>query len=773
MPSVSVVELTNTFDDWRNRTNDVITEINGANSVDPTSAIVYANSSSGFQVNEVVSDAITGTAITGTRLIFTGGNINFTSANTQSLGNVHQTHVLGGTAIDVNTPENADTSISNTFIFNSKINLNGQKFVAGGASQIDLAGATITNLGTVSALTANPGSSDGAVAITNPTLVFNSGSVGGITISAGTHTFEGATISKGTFNEVTVTNSTVHSGHLIANGTGYLATTNSVSLAIDNIVTTGTPYVANVAIGKFTEVSSAIDTNKIPKARGRIHMRTEFAAASDYAAWDGASGTIDTFAANTKADELLLEGNTDVGMTLLSNATSNAHILFGNPTETNIGGITYNHATDSMHFDTDGANTVVIGNEYNGHMQVVGNDTVASQTAKFQVTVGPTDGGSSADTIHGIFLDADDADQKAMLIDGEQTISNIFEIQADALTSGSAIFVDDNSPGTESREVLHIKVTNNDGYGAKALQIDTTNCASQVINHAANNKIALNITGSGGAGAGNYMDKKLVSFVQDANTSAETLYVQGKWNNDGTPPIILTVANTGSDMFSVSSNGNIGINDTTPTYKLDVNGTLRSTGVVNITNATESTGADSGALQVDGGVGINKKLFVTGATSIAGITTITNATESSGNDAGALQVDGGVGINKKLNVGGAVDFDSTLVVGSSVTATSGTQTFGNDVRIGQYLYHSGDSGTNTYMRMDEDVIEFVTGGDTQLYFNESTTYLYYNGNIKFETTTGGATVTGNLSVSGGSVCANGVECAIRIEDSDGTLLNSC
>ena len=26
MPSVSVVELTNTFDDWRNRTIDVITE---------------------------------------------------------------------------------------------------------------------------------------------------------------------------------------------------------------------------------------------------------------------------------------------------------------------------------------------------------------------------------------------------------------------------------------------------------------------------------------------------------------------------------------------------------------------------------------------------------------------------------------------------------------------------------------------------------------------------------------------------------------------------
>ena len=58
--------------------------------------------------------------------------------------------------------------------------------------------------------------------------------------------------------------------------------------------------------------------------------------------------------------------------------------------------------------------------------------------------------------------------------------------------------------------------------------------------------------------------------------------------------------------------------------------------------------------------------------------------------------------------------------------------FDDDIHLGQYLYHSGDE--NTYMRMDADVIEFVTGGDTQLYFNESTTYLYYNGNKKFETT---------------------------------------
>ena len=192
MPSVSSVELTNTFDDWRNRTNDIVTEINKANSVDPNSAIVFANSTSGFQVAEVVSDSVTGTLVTGTRLTFTGGNINFTSANTTSLGNVHQTHILGGTAIDVASPSLADTSIANTFIYNSKIDLNGQKFVTG-TSTMNFDGATITSLGTISSanLTA---SVDDAVRITNPSIIVNSETVGGITLSAGTHDFNGANI---------------------------------------------------------------------------------------------------------------------------------------------------------------------------------------------------------------------------------------------------------------------------------------------------------------------------------------------------------------------------------------------------------------------------------------------------------------------------------------------------------------------------------------------------------------------------------------------------
>jgi len=658
MPSVSVVELTNTFDDWRNRTNDVITEINSANSVDPTSAIVYANSSSGFQVNEVVSDAITGTAITGTRLIFTGGNINFTSGNTQSLGNVHQTHILGGTAIDVSLPENADTSISNTFVYNSKINLNGQKFVSG-AAEINLQGATVTNLGAVAKFTSTAITNDDVV-LTNPTINVNSATVGGLTVSAGVHEFGGATVNGAAMNTITMSGSTTQGGNVVVNGAGFLVSTNSLSLAVD----AGT---ANVGIGKFPEVSTNIGSEKRPtSSKGRLHIRTDFSAES-------AAAT----AVEASADELLLEGNTAVGLTLLANNASNVHIAFGDPDNTDIGGIIYNHSTDSMHFNTDGANTVVMGNEFGGYMQVVGNDTVASQVAKFQVTVGSTDGGTdNPNTLHGIFLDANQPDQKAMLIDGEQTTSNIFEIQADALTTGSGIFVDDNSSSSGPRKLVHILQDHVDG-GGTALHVESDGMESSKFKQNATDQNAINA----------YSDVAhtipLVSFTSDATTSAsETLKVKG--DSSTTTTKVLTVANNTNDMVTVVAGGGVGINDNTPSYKLDVNGTLRSTA-----NAH----------------------------------------------------------------------------------------FDTNVHLAEYLYHAGDE--NTYMRYTADTIDFYAGGNRQLRMTTTDTELYYDGSEKLATTssgvsiTGSATISSNLTVSGGSVCADGVECAIRIEDSDGTLLNSC
>ena len=103
-----------------------------------------------------------------------------------------------------------------------------------------------------------------------------------------------------------------------------------------------------------------------------------------------------------------------------------------------------------------------------------------------------------------------------------------------------------------------------------------------------------------------------------------------------------------------------------------------------ISNATEivstvsSTGVDSGALVVDGGVGIAGNLNIGGASYINGNLRIvgnvvtqhvtSNSLEILNTAVGALTVAGGVGINGILNVGGTASFGSELQIIGNVTS---------------------------------------------------------------------------------------------------------
>ena len=639
MPSVSVVELTNTFDDWRNRTNDVITEINGANSVDPTSAIVYANSTSGFQVNEVVSDSLTGTAISGTRLIFTGGNINFTSANTTSLGNVHQTHILGGTAIDVSIPENADTSISNTFVYNSKINLNGQKFVSG-AANINFQGATISNLGAVKKFTSEALEDDDVV-LTNPTINVHSDTVGGLTISAGVHEFGGATVNGASMNTITMSGSTVQGGNVVVNGAGFLVTTNSVALAVDGDAD------ANVAIGKFPEISTDIGTTKNPSSsKSRLHVRTDFAA----------GGTTAT-AVESVADELILENISDGGMTILTGATKNNHIAFGNSGDPDVGGIIYDHDTEDMHFVTDSANTVIFSHSFGGSVQIVGGDTVGIPSGKLHVNVGSTDGAA------GLLIDSNDADQYGIFISASQTTQHVMEIDTSTLSTGSAIFIDDNSAESGPRKILHIDQSHADA-GGTGFHIETSGMKAVDIVQNTLDQVALNVSASG------IQTEPLVSFINSGDADDMTLYIKNQRTDGG---LIAEIANNSSSgVFAVSANGNIGVNDSTPTKKLDVVGDIRAT---------------------------------------------------------------------------------------------------TDMFVGSSIIHDGD--TDTFISFGEDTITFKSANESKIYIDASAVTLYHDNNPKLATTSTGVSVTGNMTLTGTSVCAGGIQCAVRVEDTNGTLLNSC
>ena len=170
----------------------------------------------------------------------------------------------------------------------------------------------------------------------------------------------------------------------------------------------------------------------------------------------------------------------------------------------------------------------------------------------------------------------------------------------------------------------------------------------------------------------------LIPTAQDPSspTGLATIFTQDLWGHQGT--------GAGAAIYRQSR---VGINQQNPQTQLDVNGDLHVTsdvdfnsnlntdgdvtfnstldvdGVVTFNDTTDSSSTSSGALQVEGGVGIEKKLFVGDNTHILG------TTESTSTTSGALKVDGGAGIVKNINVGGNADIAGTLDVQNTTDST--------------------------------------------------------------------------------------------------------
>jgi hypothetical protein len=103
-------------------------------------------------------------------------------------------------------------------------------------------------------------------------------------------------------------------------------------------------------------------------------------------------------------------------------------------------------------------------------------------------------------------------------------------------------------------------------------------------------------------------------------------------------------------------------------------------GILHITNTSQSTDSITGALIIDGGIGIKKDLYVGGNLDISGsfdfpIAEITSTDDSTSTSSGALVVGGGVGIAKDLYVGGNINSynDNALIRSSFSNKTLGVQ----------------------------------------------------------------------------------------------------
>ena len=65
----------------------------------------------------------------------------------------------------------------------------------------------------------------------------------------------------------------------------------------------------------------------------------------------------------TYADELVVEGSTDSGITILSATNKDGSLAFGDSGNNVAGRVVYNHTNDAMHFNTGGSERVRIGSD--------------------------------------------------------------------------------------------------------------------------------------------------------------------------------------------------------------------------------------------------------------------------------------------------------------------------------------------------------------------------------------------------------------------------
>jgi hypothetical protein len=187
--------------------------------------------------------------------------------------------------------------------------------------------------------------------------------------------------------------------------------------------------------------------------------------------------------------------------------------------------------------------------------------------------------------------------------------------------------------------------------------------------------------------------------------------------------------------MTILPNGNIGIGSTNPRANLDVDGTLVTTGLTQLTNTTDSTSKDTGALVVTGGVGIGSNVNVggdaniTGTSTLMGATTINNTltvtnrtlvtdtTESTSTTTGAMTVSGGMGIGSNVNVGGNVNISGTPLSGippePSLNVEQGFVSFNNgylSLNNAEWTIPDGTKGeAETVMYMINKAGVMVTG----------------------------------------------------------------
>jgi hypothetical protein len=221
--------------------------------------------------------------------------------------------------------------------------------------------------------------------------------------------------------------------------------------------------------------------------------------------------------------------------------------------------------------------------------------------------------------------------------------------------------------------------------------------------------------------------------------------------NDEVTVLVYDIFTT-ADMVSATSGGtfvgNVAMSGTLGVTGATTTAAITASGVVDITNTTDASddSGDTGALRVEGGASIAKKLYV-------------------GTD---LDVDGTANLDV-VDIDGAVDIASTTTLNDDVTFTGANYNVTWDksanllqfvdnavLRIGTGndldIYHS--SNVNTFKTQTDLPIKFIDAGaaDMATFTPNGAVSLYHNGTAAITTASGGAvTVANGLTLSDGNL----------------------
>jgi hypothetical protein len=220
-------------------------------------------------------------------------------------------------------------------------------------------------------------------------------------------------------------------------------------------------------------------------------------------------------------------------------------------------------------------------------------------------------------------------------------------------------------------------------------------------------------------------------------------------------------ASTMGSRIMIDGTGNIGINTTSPSFRLDVDGSIRSSSLV-LTNTSDASSASNGSFVTAGGAGIAKSVNVGGSVVINNVSSMSSGTFSAPNT-----------IVTNGSITGLVFAPATYRSFSIIMSASVTRTTGGNYNA-QYTIEGiqRDSGWNIYTSSLGDTIDLIFSINTstgQLQYSSSTIYTNWTSTVlNYQTTviyiaggfntfnlpSGAQTINGILNITDSTDSAN-------------------